>query len=808
MTQDLFFALRTFRNSPILTATIIICLALGIGGTTAVFSVINGVLLQKLPYPDADRLVLLRTVNAENTFEAGRLSLAELRDWQAAAHSFQAIAGYRWMTVDLVDSERSERLQGLWVTPEFFRMFGLQPSVGHAFQAGDPRGIVLGRGVWQRRFGSDPAIAGRTIPIGICCPQQPETARMPIAGAIGRDVAFPPTLRGLRDRGHGLNDTIDYWAPLDVQNAKRPGFREIEAVAKLKTDVTPAQAQVDMDSIARQLAENFPDTNRGWTIRVMPITDELFASARPLLFLLMTGAAFVLLIACANVAVLLTFNAVRRFHEVAVRTALGASAGRIIREFLMESLILAICGGAAGLLVAIAGRRLLVSLAPAGVPRLNETSIDGHVFGFALAATLICGVIIGLIPAFRVLKFDLESTLRAENSKTSTSHARARTYEPLLVLQVALTLALLIGSGLMFKSLNRLLAVSPGFRASNVITATLSLPSAKHAWSYNSRFIERVIDRVREIPRIEAVGGIRGIPLNEVRFYGPFSRLDKPADPSRAPLATIRVISEDYFRAMGIPVLSGRDFVRQDGVGEIGHTKVIIINDVLVRLVWPGENPVGQKDKSGSEVVGVVGGVRYASLNSVPVPEVYYPEGTYPQDEFSLVIRTAADPLSMRESIRSAIQEVERDVFIVPFQSMDEVVANSASANQFAMRLLSVFSGIGVLLAVIGIAGIVAYSLSLRVREVGIRVAMGAGPGDVIALISRQGLLPALMGLAFGCLLAFGLTRFLRGLLYNVSPYDPLVFSSAFITLAAISVLSAGIAAYRASRVDAASILK
>jgi putative ABC transport system permease protein len=819
MIQDCLFALRTFRRNPLLAATAIICLTLGIGGTTAVFSVINGVLLEPLPYPNAERLVMLRTTQAEGGADEGRLSAAELRDWQRLAQSFEAIAGYRWMTIDLVDSDHSDRLQGLWVTPEFFSIFGIQASAGHVLRPDDPPGIVLGHSVWQRRFASNPSIVGQSISVGICCPQQPQTNRIPVAGAVDHDVKYPPTLPGIRDRGHGLNESIDYWFPLDVRRAKRPEHgpdgRTAEAIARLKPNVTLRQAQAEMDSIAAQLAKDFPNTNRGWTVRVVSVNDELFANVRPALLVLMAAAAFVLLIACANVAVLLTFHAVQRFHEVAIRTALGAPVRRLIGQSVIEAMILTSGGGAAGLLLAAAVRRVLVAVAPPGLPRIADISMDMRVFGFATAAAILCGVVIGLIPALRILKFDLEPTLRGENSRNATSHARARTYEPLIVVQVALTLSLLIGSGLMFKTLSRLFGVAPGFQAANVITTTVSLPSAKHAWSYNSRFIESVLDRVRQIPGVEAAGAIRGIPMNEVRFDERFWRWDRPpADVSRAPLGTIRVVSEEYFHAIGSPILSGRDFTRTDGVGEIGKTHAVIINEAMARLLWSGENSVGQKlaccelSNEGATIIGVVGDARYTALDRTPVPEVYYPEGLFPQDEFALVIRSAANSTPTAESIRTAIHDVEHDVFIGQFQSMETVIAQSAVQRRFMMLLLSIFSGTGVLLAITGITGVVAYSLSLRVTEVGIRVAMGATPVDVVALITRQGALPAFAGIVLGSVLSLGFTRFLSGMLFGVAPYDPVVFASAIAALSAVCILTAGLSAYRACLIDPVRILK
>jgi predicted permease len=812
--QDFLLALRTFRRNPLLAVTAILCLALGIGGTTAVFSVINGVLLQPLPYPNAGRLVTMRPTHPDNPADEGRLSEAELRDWQTMVRSFDAIAGYRWMTMDLVDSEQSNRIQGLWVTPEFFSVFGIEASAGHVLRTSDPPGIVLGHSVWQRRFASNPAIVGQSVAVGICCPQQPQINHIPVAGAVGHDIAYPPTLPGIRDPGHGLNETIDYWFPLYIRDAKRPGARNIEAVARLKAGVTLEQAQTEMDAIADRLAKDFPDSNRGWRVRVTSVSDELFANVRPVLYLLLAAAGFVLLIACANVAVLLTFHAVQRFHEVAIRAALGASIGRLVRQSVVEGLVLTAFGGAAGLLVAVGVRRVLVTFAPAGLPRVAEISTDLRVFGFAAILALAGGVFIGLVPALRILKFDLEPTLRGENSRNSTSHVRARTFEPLLVLQVALTLALLIGSGLMFKTLNHLLGVAPGFERSDVIITTLSLPSAKHAWNYNSRFIENVLDRVRPLPGVVAAGAIRGVPLNETRFDERFWRWDKPpSDTSRATLGAIRVVSEGYLNAMGLPLNAGRDFVRQDGVGIVGTTRAVMINETMARLLWPGENAVGQKlaccnlENEGATVIGVVGDVRYASLDRPPVPEVYYPEGVFPQDEIALVVRTGTNAPPI-ESIRSTIHDIEHDVFIGPFQSMDVVMERSAAQRRFIMWLLSMFSGTGVLLAIAGIMGAVAYSLSLRVNEVGIRVAMGATPRDVVTLIARQGVLPALAGIVLGSVVALALTRFLSAMLFAVDPDDPQVFASAIAALSVVCILAAGIPAYRACHIDPSRILK
>jgi putative ABC transport system permease protein len=823
--QDIVYALRTFRRAPGLTSVVILTLALGIGATTAVFSVVDAVLLRALPYPDSDRLVVLRTANRETIGEdRGRVSAAELRDWQTSSKSFEAIAGYQWITVDLLDPDQSERLQGLSVTPDFFNVFGIRASVGRLFNAdealsfsspGNVRAsaaaIVFGRGLWERRFALDPSIVGRNIPLGICCPQQPRTINVPVVGAVASDAVFPPTFPSLRDQGHGLNDLIDYWMPLDVQHAARSSPRNLQAVARLKPGVTIAQAQTEMNLIARSLEEAYPNTNRGWTVEVVPIKEELFTSLRPILFLFMGAAAFVLLIACSNVAVLLTFNAIGRLHEFAVRAALGAGGGRLVRQFVTETLLLSLCGGSAGLLVAMAVKRTLISFAPPNLPRLNQASLNLPTLSFTIAATLVCGLAVGLIPALRIVKFDLESILRSENSRNATSHARARTYEPLLVLQVALTVVLMIGSGLMFKSLDRLLAVTPGFRTTNLLTTTLSLPTAKHAWSYNATFGQQIVDRIKSLPGVENAAYIRGVPMSadEPRFQGRYWPSEKPvADSSKELEVRLRVVSPGYFETMGIPV-DGRDFTLVDDVGEkIGGGHRLIINDALARLFWPGQRAVGKTVNRCCEVIGVVGNVRYSGMDSDPIPEVYLPAGLYPQDAFSIVVRTSSDDPSMTQSIRAAVHNVERDVFISQFQTMNEVISNSMSRRRFVTLLLSAFSATGLALAMVGIAGIVAYSLSMRLGEIGIRIAMGASPNSVIALIARQGLVPALAGLVLGLPLAAALTGYLGQMLYRVSRYDLTVFAASIGALGLVSILAAGMSAYRCCHVDASTLLK
>jgi len=802
-----------------LTATVVICLAIGIGATTAAFSVIDAVLLRPLPYPNAQGLVVLRPVNVKALEEQGRVSERELREWQLTAKSFNEIAGYRTMRVDLIDADHSERLDGLSVTPEFLSTFSVTASAGQLFTS-DPAtaGMVLGRGLWERRFGRDANIVGRPVPLGICCPQEPRTSYVPVGAVIDRDLPFPPTLSGLRDRGHGVDEFIDYLAPIYL-NRPQPRLesgRSLEAVARLKNGIPLREAQAEMDAIAARMAERFPETNKDWTIRVVPLGDELFGAVRPSLLVLSGGAVFVLLIACANVAVLLTFNAIKRFHEIAVRAALGAGIYRLARQLILESVLLSLAGGIAGLLLAVPVSTYFIRLAPSRLPRLSEVAIDGRALGFAIAVTLLCGACVGLIPALRLLKFNLEATLRADQSRNATSHKRAKTFEPLVVLQVALTLSLLIGSGLMIRSLQRVLSMEPGFNTANVITTTLSLPSAKHAWKYNATFSEQVVQRVRAVSGIEAVGAIRGLPMNEARFNIPLYRWDlpKPATAS-IPTLRIRVIGGGYFDAMGIPILSGRDFVQQDGVGTVGITKVIVINEAAGRLYWQDrreQNVVGEKLITDGglvmEVVGVVGDVRYTSLETDPVPEVYYPMGVFPQDEVSLVIRTRSDARALTDAIQGAIHDVEKDVFSSPFQTMDEVLAVSVGKRRFLMTLLTFCSAIGLVLAVTGIAAIVAYSLSLRIREVGIRMAIGAGPRDVLLLIARQGLVPAFGGLGLGVVLSAGLTQLLQQMLYGVTPYDPFVFGSSIIGVGLVATLVAAASAYRACRIDASRILK
>jgi predicted permease len=793
-----------------LTGVVILCLALGIGGTLTVFSMADAVLFRSLPYRDPERLVLVRSNHPSPGFDTGgRVSQAELRDWQAAG-SFESIAGYRYMTLDLIDPERSERLEGLLVTPEFFSILDVQAGAGRLLKDGKLTGLILGRGLWERRFGLDPDIVGESLPIGICCPQKPQTLPLTVSGTMTQHLAFPPTLRGLRDAGHGLNQTIDYIGPLPSSNQRRQ--RDLEVIAKLRSGVSIAQAQAEIDAIAGRLEERFPDSNAGWRMRLVPIHAEIFETARLPILLLMGAAALVLMIACANAAVLLTLNAVTRFHEIAVRLALGAGSRGLIRQFLIESILVTSAACVIGVLIAISLKGVLIDVAPANLPRMNQISVDLRVLGFAIVVTIGSGLLVGLIPILRVLKLDIESLLRSENGRNATSHRRARTYEPLLTLQVALTLALMIGSGLMLKTFRELFAVPMGFQPGNVLTTTLSLPSAKHEWRYNAVFSERVLERVRALPGVEAAGTIRGLPMNESRFENRFQRWDRPADGS-APPVRLRVVSPGYFNAIGISMVVGRDFVADDGHGEIGMTRVIVINEAMARQFWPGTNPVGQRVTVGDseqpiEVVGVVGNARYASIEAEPVPEIYYPSGSFPQDQTSLVVRTTEGSSGMSEAIRAAILEVERDVFIGPFQTLDYLIASSVSNRRLLLMLLNVFAIIGLLLAGVGIAGMVGYSLSLRTREVGIRVAMGATPLNIAMLISRQGLIPAIVGLFPGIVLALILAQLLSHMLYGVSPYDFQVFALATAALAFVSALTATITAWRARGIDASAVLK
>jgi putative ABC transport system permease protein len=791
------------RNSGV-TIIAIITLALGIGANTAIFSVVNAVLLRPLPYRDADRLVAL----SEDSPQVPGMSISypNLLDWQEQNQVFESIAAYVRGSFNLTGANEPERLQGRSVSPSFFSTLGVKPALGRDFapkedEPGALPVVILDYGLWQRRFGADPRIIGQTLSLN--------------------NESF--TVIGVAPAGFRFGRPMDLYVPLilppEVRSSRgdHPGMY---AIARLKPNVTIERARADMNTIAARLRQQYKE-NAGNSVAVTTLLEDTVGDVRPALLILLGAVGFVLLIACANVANLLLARAATRAKEIAIRRALGAGRWRIIRQLLTESVLLALLGGALGLFLAIWGVDLLVALSPAdSIPRAQEIGLDGRVLGFTLAVSLLTGVLFGLIPALQASKTDLTESLK-EGGRSSTEGLRRNRVRSLLVIsEIALSLVLLIGAGLMLRSFWRVQEVDPGFNPHNVLTMRISLPAAKYAQAEQvMNFYQTTIERVKGLPGVQAVGVSGGIPLSGAPDTSFFVE-GRPYPPAgRYPEAFYYTVSPEYFRAMGIRLLKGRYFTEQDAKDS---PKVTIIDENLARGLFAGQDPIGKHlvpPEGGadppSEIVGVVQHVKHMGLDSdaqskiqyqfyvpyVQIPEKYLALATR---DMYLVARTAnaSDPLSLAAPVQKEIHEVDKNQPVFNVKTMEQLINESIAPRRFSMFLLSLFALVALVLAAVGIYGVMSYSVSQRTHEIGIRVALGAGKSDVLKLVIKQGLTLALIGVVSGLIGALVVTRVMASMLYGVTATDPLVFAGVALLLALVALLACYIPAHRAMRVD------
>jgi putative ABC transport system permease protein len=813
--SDIRYAFRTLRHSRISTVVAVLSLAVGVGANAAIFSVGYAMLARPLPYPDADRLVMLRSTNPSHGVLWTTTAEANLLDWQSQAKSFEAIAGYRWWSVDLTGGDRSERLRGLFITPDFFKVLRV-PLMGNTFEpngALNPGGsrpprseIILGQGLWKRRFGSDTNLPGKRIDVNIINLSRVGPTPFSVTGIARTDVHFPPLSASFNLDVAGIGESIDFWIP-ESRDVRRDSG-DLDVIARLRPGVPVEQAQAEMDTISRNLAAAYPETNTGLGVQVVVLRDHVLGASRRVLLLLFACTALVLLVACGNVANLLLVRATTRHKEVAIRAALGAARLRIVRQFLAESALIALPGAALGVALAYSSLLLLRPLIPAGVPLAEDATIDRSVLLFTLIIALLTTFVTGIIPALRVSSADPGDAMKRFESRSSTAgRGRHRVVAILVASEVAMTLLLLIATGLMIKSANRLWQVDPGFDTTNLLTMTISLPNNKFEWRHNVVFSHQVIDSIKMMPAVREAAVIQGVPMQAGGFYTAFTvegRSDIPVDRSSA---TIRVVSPEYFRLMQIPILSGRGYNEQDQIGEVGSLPSVIINRRLAEHFWPGQNAVGKKIRMSwkdtpSLIIGVVGDVRYTGLDQAPGDEFYIPDGLYPESAMTLLVRTDRDPLPLYSEMRRRISEIDKDAFVSDIKPMTQIIAESLAPRRFSTILLSAFAGIALILALTGIYGVIAHSVAQRTVEIGIRMAVGASPARVTGLMLRFGLLPALCGIAVGWTGAIAISRLFTAMLFGVSALDPSTWLLVTGSMLAVASLASYLPARRASRVD------
>jgi putative ABC transport system permease protein len=807
--QDLRYGLRVLLKRPGFTAVAVAALALGIGANSAIFSVVNGVVLRALPYKDPGRLTMVWSRRPLLQTQAGSsefpVSAADFIDWRDQNQSFEQIAAFHSQAFNITGAGEPEYLGGVRASASLFSLLGVEARLGRTFtaeedQSGADRVVIISHGLWQRRFGSDRNIIGQKITLN--------DEAYTVVGVTPPGFQFPR--KGEMPAGYQFPRQADIYTPLALtpnQETNR-GRNYLAVVARLKPQVTLAQAAADMESIADGLKQRYPQTNTNKEINLVSLHQQVTGKVRTALFVLLGAVAFVLLIACANVANLLLARAASRQKEFAIRTALGASRARVVRQLLTESILLSLVGGMLGLLLSLWGIDLLRAIVPANLPRLDAISLDGRVLGFTFVISLLTGIVFGLAPALQVSKPDLNEALKEGGRASSVGFRHNRFRSLLVVAEVALSLVLLIGAGLMIRSFTRLINVDPGLNAHNVLTLDIGLPRAKYTGPQQVAFFQQVIERMQALPGVQSAGAVYPLPLSGGEEGMGFAIENRPPPaPGESFNAGPRWVSPDYFRVMGITSVEGREFTDRDG---IDAPRVLIVNEAMAHRYWPGEDPIGRRvafdqvngQPNWREIVGVVKDVRHTSLDSDPRPEMYLPFTQFPSFFMTIVLRTTGDPLSLAGAARSQVLAVSSDQTISNIHTMEELLANSIAERRFNMLLLGVFAMIALLLSAVGIYGVMSYSVAQRSHEIGVRMALGAQSSDVLALVVKQGMTLALAGLGIGLVAAFGITRIMVSLLYGVSATDPLTFSIIALLLGSVALLACYLPARRATKVD------
>lgn len=809
--QDIRYGWRVLRKSPGFTAVAVLVLALGIGANTAIFSVVNAVLLRPLPFQDSGRLVDVWHVPPPKSFPGMTtfaVSPANFLDWRSQNHVFEGMSIYGMGgSYTLTGTGHPESLTVITVSNGFFSVLRAQPLLGRAFlaaedQPGHDHEVVLSYGMWRSRYGANPGIVGKNIELN--------GESFSVVGVMGPRFEFPiftdPRYRP------------QMWKPLawtDQERAVRDNHNYAVA-ARLKPGVTLKQAQAEMDTISNRLAQQYPADDTGWGAVVIPLRDDLVGDVKPALLILLGAVAFVLLIACANVANLVLAKTLARRKEIAIRTALGASRRRVLQQVLAETVLLAIAGGALGLITAHFGVMLIVKFLAQQLPRSTEIGLDTWVLAFTLGISLLTGLAAGLLPALRLTRGDVNQALKQGLGRTASDSGGNRTRSVLVVCEVALSLMLLIGAGLLIRSLWLLRNVNPGFDPNRVLTLTVSIPATKFPVpAQQISFFDRVLQRVRTVPGIQFAGLIDSLPLSGGGSHQPFAIEGRPAVPmAEQPEVDVRLISPGYISAMRIPVVRGRDIGDSDVAGRPG---AVLISQSMAKQFWPNEDPIGKHlilyffPKVTRVVVGIVGDVKEDALNQTrPTAALYFPlaqvsatnAGAWRSFGMTLAVRTNVDPLSVVSAITNSVREVDADVPLLNVTTMGDTVSDSLSQQRFTMLLLGAFAGLALLLAAVGIYSVLSYAVRRRVREIGIRIALGAQLSDVLRMVVIEGLKPTLIGVVIGLAGALALGRVLSSVIYGVSARDLATFGTVSVLLTAVGLVASIIPAYRATRVD------
>jgi len=792
--QDLRYGARMLFRNPGFTIVAVLALTLGIGATTAIFSVVNSVLLKPLPYPESERLVFLSEWSPQ--IEGMSISYPNFIDWRAQNEVFENIGVYRRQSYNLTGSGEPERLVGGMVSADLFSALRVSTMQGRLFtndedKPGATPVTLLSYGLWQRRFGGDPNVIDQQLMLN--------GRSFTVIGIMPPDFRFP--------------NRAELWTPVG-QSAKDPGWDSrgnhpgLYAMARLKPGVTVEQARAGMESVAVNLERQYPDSNSGNRATVTPALENVVRDVKPALFILLGVVGFVLLIACANVANLLLARATTRQKEMAIRTALGASRWRIVRQLLTEAILLSFIGGGLGLLLASWGVKLIVAISPNSIPRAREIVVDDRVLVFTIAVAVLTGIFFGLVPALQSSKPDLNGTLKdAGRGSTGRRHVLRNV---LVVAEVALTMVPLMSAGLMIRSFYHLQQVDPGFNGDNLLTFNIALPPKKYPEDVQQiNFSEQVADRLRTLPGVETVGVSSGLPLGNNGWQTSFVIDGQPPPaPGKTPLTEATVASPDYFRAMGITILKGRDFTDADTKDA---PRVALIDEEFARRYWPNEEALGKHIRPGGndprnplvEIVGIVRRVKMEGLNQESDRvQSYYPFRQLPANGLTIVIKTSHDPMSIAPAVREQVRAIDPDQPIYNLNSMEQLRADSIAPERLNLMLFTCFAAVALTLASVGIYGVMSYAVTQRTHEIGIRMALGAQPRNVLGMVVRQGMALTITGLAFGIGGALLATQLMASLLFGVSATDPLTFVTIPLLLAGVALGACFVPARRATKVD------
>jgi putative ABC transport system permease protein len=794
--QDLRFGLRTLFKRPGFTLIAVLTLALGIGANTAIFSVVNAVLLRPLPYNGAERLVAIFETTQNNPRDY--ISVPNLKDYREQTNSFEDFTTFVPQSVNLTGVAEPDRVRGGFVTSKFFQLLGVHAASGRDLQPqddaeGEGRVAVLSHALWQRRFGSDEKIIGKALTLN----GEPFT----VVGIMPENFRFPM-------------DEIEVWLPAQKwPNYKNErSFHGCFVIGRLKEGVTPSQAETELRTVAQRLEAAYPADDQGRSVSVVGLQELLVEDIKPALLILLSAVGLILLIACANIANLLLARGAVRQKEVALRSALGASRVRLLRQLLTESLLLSLVGGTAGVLMALWGVDALLAFSPGPLPTAQIVGLDTRVLVFSLALSVLTGFVFGIIPALQLSKTDVNRTLKEGGDRGGDGGARARLRGAFVVSQVALSLVLLIGAGLLLNSFYHLLHVNPGFRTENLLTMEYRMPRNKYPKDEQQwEFHKQTAERASHVPGVISATVVRALPFSGNGGAMVYSLPGQPEPPKgQETRAQENAIDPNYIETVGLPLLAGRNFTSSDN---LNAPPVVIVNRTMAQKVWPGEDALGKQlqlegvrqnanQKTTATVVGIVGDTKHYDLGETQRPQLYTAFAQNPFIFGTLVVRTRVEPLSLSKAVKEAVWSVDPEQPVWKIRTVEYLLEQNVAGRRFVMSLMAGFAGLAMLLTALGIYGVISYSVAQRTHEIGVRMALGAQARDVLRLVLRQGMLLTLIGVVVGLAAAFGLTRLMASLLYGVSATDPFTYAGVTLLLALVALLACYIPARRATRVD------